>query len=102
GKHADARASLTDREKLWQNQPAELFAVACDLARFGDRVGKTNPTPEEAETRNAYLDQAMETLRRACAAGYRNAQELRSSSLRPPLRGRADFEDLLAKYAMDV
>ncbi len=77
------------------------YAVACDLARAAALVGKGKPEPSEAEQseRNRYADLAMAALRQAVDCGFRDRQRLQTDRALEPLRGREDFQKLLAELA---
>ncbi len=51
---------------------------------------------DEQRERALYLDQAMETLRRAVAVGFADGQRLGKESALAPLRPREEFQKLLA------
>jgi tetratricopeptide (TPR) repeat protein len=52
-----------------------------------------------AEKKHEYADRAMELLRQAVSAGYENAAHMKKDTDLDPLRGREDFEKLLAELA---
>jgi serine/threonine protein kinase/tetratricopeptide (TPR) repeat protein len=83
GRPDEAAAALREQPGLWDDGPEAL----CELARALALV-----IPAAApERRASYADQAMDALRRAVAAGYRDASRLiRDRDLRP-LRDRGDF-----------
>jgi hypothetical protein len=51
--------------------------------------------PEQAERRQ-YLDQAIDALRKAITAGYRDLAELQTDTSLDPLRDRDDLHKLVA------
>jgi serine/threonine-protein kinase len=96
GSPAAAAAALLERRKLWPHDAQELYRIAGEQADTAARVGgkKELSAAEEAE-RAAYLDQAMETLRLAVAAGFADADRLRTDANFAPLRAREDFRKLM-------
>jgi serine/threonine-protein kinase len=70
-------------------EPAELAQVAGELASCSAAA------TDRAEARR-YADAAMDLLRAAIAAGYRDLQAVLEEPGFAPLRGRRDFADLLA------
>jgi tetratricopeptide (TPR) repeat protein len=98
GRTADAVAALQERRKLWPENGGELYRVACDLALTGDKVGlgKAELSEAEQEQRRLCADLAVDTLRDAFAAGFRDADRARKDL--PALRGRDDFQRLLDQY----
>jgi serine/threonine protein kinase len=77
--------------KLVRADPAYCFALACHLAAcLGP--GKTDPVVEAQ-----YAAAAVDALEKATAAGYDNVYQLENHPALAPLRGRADFKQLLEK-----
>jgi serine/threonine protein kinase/predicted Zn-dependent protease len=102
GKRQDARRSLQEMRTLMENLPQphdeDLYKLACVRAQLSRLAGSGQApltAPEQAERRQ-YLDQAMDALRKAIAAGYRNLAELQEDTNLDPLRDRADFQKLVA------
>lgn len=64
-------------------------------------VGEGNPRPTAAvrEARRRYADRAMEALRQAVGEGWENLTWMRSDPDLDALRGRDDFQKLLAGLA---
>jgi serine/threonine-protein kinase len=98
GEAADASREC---QKLWPHHSAELYQVACELARCVPLVGRGNPdlTPQEQAQRDQYANQALEALRQALVAGFRNLEQLQQDVDLDPLRSRDDFKKLLAGLA---
>jgi serine/threonine-protein kinase len=94
GRPEVAAAALLDRRQLWPEDPHELYRAAAGLALTAAAVG--NDGPEQAQRRR-YADLAVETLRQAVAHGYRDQARLRGDPSLAALRGRADFQELLAR-----
>jgi hypothetical protein len=102
GKRQDARRSLhelrTFLERLPQPNGEDLYSLACVRAQMSRLAGSGQTpltAPEQAERRQ-YLDQAMDALRNAIAAGYRDLAELKADTSLDPLRDRNDFHKLVA------
>jgi tetratricopeptide (TPR) repeat protein len=93
-----AAAALRERRKLWPDQPQELYRIACEQADTARRVARdrTELSAAEQAERALYLDEAMDTLRLAVAAGFADAERLSKDANLAPLRQREDFARLLA------
>jgi serine/threonine-protein kinase len=88
-KHADRAAAATlRRRELWPDNPAELYRVAADLARAA-------AIPDDEDERRRYGGQALETLRQARAAGFKDRDKLRLDAAFEPLREWNEFKQLL-------
>jgi tetratricopeptide (TPR) repeat protein len=98
GRPDEAAAALLERRALWAGNGPELYQVAADLAATAAAVAKdkTELSAEEAAQRRRCEDAAVETLRQAVAAGYRDADALQKDPRLAALRGRHDFQALLA------
>jgi tetratricopeptide (TPR) repeat protein len=96
GRPADAAATARRRRDLAPNDPDRLYGVACHLALCVPLIGKgkSEPTAAEAERRRC-ADEAMEVLRQAVAAGYKDWPPLEEDPDLAPLRGRPDYRELL-------
>jgi serine/threonine protein kinase/tetratricopeptide (TPR) repeat protein len=85
---------------LEQLPPGEgmYYNLACMRALCSGVVGqgKTELTDAEQTQRRRYADQAMDALRKAVAAGFRNPGELKHDSELDALRSREDFQQLLS------
>jgi hypothetical protein len=97
--HTAAVETLLERRKLWPHNPAELFAVARELASCILLVGqnKADLAPAEQAERKRYVGLAMETLRQAVVEGYKDAAHMKQDPDLDPLRQRDDFQKLLAE-----
>jgi serine/threonine-protein kinase len=95
---AEAMAALEEARKAGAGHAAVLYLIACDLARTATMVGKVNSglTPIEQAERKKTCDLAMEVLRQAVAAGYRDRSQLDKNPDLAPVRQRDDFKALLA------
>jgi eukaryotic-like serine/threonine-protein kinase len=95
GAAADTRRALALCNGLPPRSGRDLFETACchaALARLAGRAA-SGVSADEAEIEAA---RAMESLVRAVAAGYRNANEIRIESALEPLRSRDDFRRLMS------
>jgi serine/threonine-protein kinase len=97
GRAAEAAASfrraVAAMEQLPSPGPAELYNLACYQAlQAGAAAEGSGLTAAEAR---AAADGAMATLRRAVAAGFRNAAHLRADTDLDALRPRDDFQKLI-------
>jgi serine/threonine-protein kinase len=78
GRPAEALATARTGLKLAPGDPKWLYEAARDVARCGPEAG----------------DEAMALLRRAIAAGFRDASQLAADPVFRLLRPRADFQEL--------
>ena len=86
------RATAAIWERLNQPGGFSLYAAACFRAvSAGVYAGKGQPAEAAADA-----DRAMDWLRKAVAAGYRNRAQMDADADLDPLRGRPDFRALLA------
>jgi tetratricopeptide (TPR) repeat protein len=85
GEAADAALR---RGQLCRGEPRQLYEAARDLARCIPLAG-------EGPERRRYADLALAELRAAVAAGYADAEWLRTDDDWEPLRGRAEFGELV-------
>jgi serine/threonine-protein kinase len=69
------------------------YDLACTQALIAGRLGGGGG---EAAERERYERRAMETLRRAFEAGYRDMENIRTDTDLDPIRRRDDFRQLLA------
>jgi hypothetical protein len=74
----------------------DLYNLACWCARLSALVRTTDPSPAGAKQADADADRAMDWLRKAVAAGYRNVVNMERDSSLDALRGRKDFQELMA------
>ncbi len=98
GRPGDAAVALRERRALWPDEPRELVRVAGDLALTAAVVGKgkADLTPEENAERDGYAEEAVAVLRQAVAVGFRDGDRLQKDPNLAVLRGRGDFQELLA------
>jgi serine/threonine-protein kinase len=98
GAAADTRRALALCDGLRPLSGRDLFETACCHAALAGLAGRpaSGVSAAEAEIEAA---RAMESLVRAVAAGYRNANEIRIESALDPLRSRHDFRLLMMDLA---
>ncbi len=96
---AGCRATAELWEGMKLTDPSSLYNAACYRAVTAAVLRATDPSPAGAKVADAEADRAMEWLRRAVAAGYRNAANLQSDKDLDALRGREDFRALAAGLA---
>ncbi len=92
-------------ERLPSDSPTDLYNLACYRAlnaTFALRPGDEKATAEERAEQKRQADQAMEALRKAIAAGYKDLNWIRQDADLHVLRGRADFKALEADLAARV
>jgi serine/threonine protein kinase len=91
-----AAQAMSEREKLWPDNPAELYRIARELAIVAGRVGGGKPelTPAEKTERQQEFDHALAVLRKAVAAGFKDADRLQKDKAFDPLRSNDAFRDL--------
>jgi tetratricopeptide (TPR) repeat protein/serine/threonine protein kinase len=91
-------------ERMPNYSPTDLYNLACARALCSKPLNPENdkPTTEEKAERRREADQAMDALRKAIAAGFRDLDLLRRDSDLNVLRGRADFKALEADLAARV
>jgi serine/threonine-protein kinase len=103
GRTAEAVASLRRAVAIWtrlaSRTPHDLYNLACAHGNLADLAAESGSGMTAAEGR-AEADRAMESLRQAVAAGYRNLTVMRTDSDLDPLRSRDDFQALMMDLAM--
>jgi eukaryotic-like serine/threonine-protein kinase len=99
GRPAEAAAALFEQPGLWDDDPGALYDLACGLALCIPEAPKDGsvPTPEQRAERQRYADRAMDALRRAVAAGFRDASHMIKDPDLRPLRDREDFRALVGE-----
>jgi tetratricopeptide (TPR) repeat protein len=95
------REAIDRMEKLPQRTSNGHYSTTCYYALLYGiaREKGSGLTPADA---HAAGEQAMATLRRAIAAGYRNAAHMRKDTDLDSLRQRPDFENVLADLEKDI
>jgi hypothetical protein len=89
-----ALANIEHRAELWSGNPAEIYEAARHLGQFILNSKNSGGATPEAKTRSEEL--AVDLLRRAAAAGFQNAKGVAEDGAFTKLRGRADFQEVLA------
>jgi serine/threonine protein kinase/tetratricopeptide (TPR) repeat protein len=98
-----AEAARTGRElgqwlDLVEDQPNSLFDGACWHARlslWADETKRSVADPGQDEAHRE-ADRAVEQLQRAIESGFADLDAIRKNEALDPLRGRADFQKLVA------
>ena len=95
----EAAATTGKRQKLWPGDAAALYSTAREYALTAGLAGKgkASPSAEEKTRRRWYSGLALEALRRAVAAGFRDVQRLRSDPALEAVRTLEDFRQLVAE-----
>jgi hypothetical protein len=97
---AGVRATAEHLERLDFKDPAGLYAVAYFRA-VAAAVIRAAGGPDAAQHAAAEADRAMERLRKAVAAGYRNAAHMKKDPDLEVLRDRDDFKKLIAELEVE-
>jgi tetratricopeptide (TPR) repeat protein len=101
GRAAEAVDAALERRKLQPGDPDELYSVACDLALcipLANRGQGERAVAADAERRN-YINLALETLRQAIRAGYKDRARMSSDLALEPLRSNEEFRSLVGDPA---
>jgi serine/threonine protein kinase len=92
---AGCRQTAEMWEKLNRTDAVSLYNAACWRAVTA-AVVKESPGADAARLAAAEADRAMDWLRKAAAAGYKDAAHMKQDTDLDALRGREDFKKLLA------
>jgi tetratricopeptide (TPR) repeat protein len=95
GAATDVRRALALCEGL-EPLPNHLYETACGHAALAGLAGRPGSGVSAAEGEKA-AERAMECLGRTVAKGYRNTNQIRIESAFDSIRGRADFQKLIAE-----
>jgi len=90
--------SSTTIDNIPPASKVDFFLGACYLRRAARIVAadQQSPEPERESTAQSYADRAMQSLAKSLEKGFRDAKALESLLEGiEPLRGRADFKELL-------
>jgi tetratricopeptide (TPR) repeat protein len=90
-----SRAAL-ERLPMKSSDDHYLLSSACAQCAALVAKGKTSLTDKEKQEQQQENDLAMDALRKAVAAGFRNVEQLKLNEDFASLRGRADFKELVA------
>jgi len=93
---AGCRATAEMWEKLNRGDPESLYSSARYRAITAAVIRAANSSTSAAQKADAEANRAMEWLRKAVAAGYKNATQLAQDKDFDVLRDRDDFKQLLA------
>ncbi|MBX9583218.1 MAG: tetratricopeptide repeat protein [Gemmataceae bacterium] len=96
GDPAGCRATAEKWEGFGFDRPDDLYNAACFRAVAAGVYAKKDQPAEAA----ADADRAMDRLRKAVAAGYKDAAHLQQDADLDALRDRADFRALLAELGV--
>jgi tetratricopeptide (TPR) repeat protein/predicted Ser/Thr protein kinase len=96
---AEAVEVTRQRGELWPGTPDRLFSVARDLARCVPLAGKGSrqALASQQTERDEFARQAIATLRRAIACGFKDVERLRQDPELATLRSYQEFEQLMGK-----
>jgi hypothetical protein len=98
-RHADAVRAAREYAREFPDDAVGAYDAACFLARcvpLAERDPKLS-AEERQKTGDEYGRLAVEQLRAAVQAGYRDVKHIQADSDLDPVRGRQDFRDLLAE-----
>jgi serine/threonine protein kinase len=94
---AGCRATAEMWENLKRTDAASLYDAACFRAVTAAVIRATDKSPTALEQADAEADRATAWLKKAVAAGYKDAGHMDKDTDLDALRDRADFQQLLAK-----
>jgi serine/threonine-protein kinase len=98
GRGAEAATTLWENRETWAGNADGLYNLACGLA-LCIPIG-VEPSPELGEQSRKNGDRAMDVLRRAVDAGFRDLAHIRKDGDLVALRSRDDFQALLGNPAV--
>jgi tetratricopeptide (TPR) repeat protein len=101
GQPSQAAATLWEHRELWNQDPEGLCKLARGLSLCIPVVARAQaePTGDQQVERRNYGDRAMDALRQAVAAGWRDAAGIRTDADLDPIRERDDFHTLVQDLA---
>jgi eukaryotic-like serine/threonine-protein kinase len=99
GRLDDSAEATRERMQLWPTNGRELALAACEFGETASAVarGKTELDPSQRAERDRFCNMALDALRLARSNGYRDVEQLRKHPNLAVLRGRPEFEKLLAE-----
>jgi len=99
GDHAACAATVEEWVQIRYEPANDAYNAACVLAGCVPLAEKDPKLTESKrkETSQAYAERAMALLRHAVAEGYNDAAHMKVDTDLDPLRGRKDFQALMAK-----
>ncbi len=101
GNRAEADRSFREAREVLENiprtTPGQLYELATVYAALSQpSEGTIEPNEEEAEEQQRHIELTLQTLHQALDAGYSNVQALNSNRLFDVMRGRVEFQQLIA------
>jgi eukaryotic-like serine/threonine-protein kinase len=99
GKPAEAAALALEQRKLWPDDAGELYNVAGELAlsAAANEEASAQPTAGATTDRRVLVDQTIDVLREAVAAGFNKFDDLQTDQRFKFLAGEPAFQQLLEK-----
>jgi serine/threonine protein kinase/tetratricopeptide (TPR) repeat protein len=101
GRHADALKLCRQTAPLWEKlnraDANSLYTAACMRAVTAAVLRAADSSPAGAKQAEAEAEQAMAWLKKAVAAGWKNAAHMEKDKDLDALRDREDFKKLLAE-----
>jgi tetratricopeptide (TPR) repeat protein len=99
GDHTGAAEAAAELARVSSEPANDAYKAACFLARCIPLAEKDAKLPQarRQELTKSYGDRAVQALRQALAHGYRDAAHMQKDTDLDPLRGRDDFQKLLAE-----
>jgi hypothetical protein len=94
---AGCRQTAEMWEKLNRADAASLYTAACMRTVTAAVLRGADPSPAGAKQADAEADRALAWLKQAVAVGYQDAAHLKQDKDLDALRGREDFQRLLAE-----
>jgi serine/threonine-protein kinase len=104
GKAADAAVIIDRLRSSAGRDPDASYELACAFSRHVDRaVKESGPAAQQAApVSQLHADRAMQFLREAVRAGYRDVNAIQTEPDLDPLRYRSDFRDLVHDLSFPV
>ena len=96
---ADCRSAAETWEKVGASDAWNLYNAACFRAVTAAALRAADASPAGARQAEAEADRALAWLKRAVAAGFRDAATMAEDHDLDALRHRADFKELLARLS---
>jgi serine/threonine protein kinase/tetratricopeptide (TPR) repeat protein len=97
GEHTAAAAEAQELARVGFDPAEDCYNAACYMSRCVPLAGKDASLlqAERKELARRYSDRAMDFLRQAVKAGWKDARHIRKDTDLDPLRGREDFRKLV-------
>jgi len=99
GNAEDCRKIVESCEDLRPTDPGWLYSLACYRAVTAALQRADHKTPRNQELAQADADRAMDWLKKAVAAGYKDVAKIKADKDLDALRERPDFRQLLEGMA---